>query len=314
MSETISELTAISSGEFVPDKPTISADEAVQAGRVTEAAAEANSRASEILARPELPDLERKNRARLQMQSPGRLYFYWTIGPDPYKILEKAVPGATNYTLVVRLVDVARDAEEIHRVEADGNWWFNVAPDSEYRADVGFYAPNRPFVRILASNTIATPRRSPSPRAADDAQWRVPAENFARVLEAAGFEEDAFDVSTEERHAADAFSLLTGRPPDEDADLDTDAVWQALRAISEGAMLESLRFTTTPEVFAILQARIDKLDIEAIKNAVDNQYADEEYETLPGVVGLSLIHFPRRRRMKRGGPQPISSTARRISS
>ena len=288
----------------------ISADEAVKAGRVTEA----DTGASDILARPELPRLERKNRARLQMQSPGRLYFYWTLGPDPYKTLAKAVPGATNYTLVIRLIDIRRDAEVVHRVEAEGSWWFNVAPDSEYRADIGFYAPNRPFVRILASNTITTPRRSPSPRTADDAQWRVPAENFARVLEAAGFEEDAFNVATGEKHAADAFSILTGRPADEDASLDTDAAWQALRAVAEGATLESLRFTTTPEVFAILQKRIDKLNIEAIRDAVDNRFAEEEYETLPGVVGLSLIHFPRRRRMKRRGPQPISSSGRRISS
>src|SRR5690606_23459551 len=133
-------------------------------------------------------------------------------------------------------------------------------------------------------------------------------------LEAPGFEEDAFDVATGEQHAADAFSLLTGRSADEDAGLDTDAVWQALRAVAERATLESLRFTTTPEVFAILQERIDKLDIEAIKNAVDNRFAEEEYETLSGVVGLSRIHFPRRRRLKPGGPQPISSTGRRISS
>src|SRR6187399_2686887 len=37
------------------------------------------------LAQPKLPELRHENRARLQMQSPNRLYFYWSIGTNPFQ-------------------------------------------------------------------------------------------------------------------------------------------------------------------------------------------------------------------------------------
>jgi hypothetical protein len=52
----------------------------------------------------------------------------------------------------------------------------------------------RIFVFFI-QNTVTTPRKSPSPRSAESAEWRVPAQRFARVLDAAGFARDAFDVA-----------------------------------------------------------------------------------------------------------------------
>src|SRR4051812_11210240 len=45
------------------------------------------------LATPKLPELQRENRARLQMQSPNRLYFYWSIKNNPFQILQKVFAG-----------------------------------------------------------------------------------------------------------------------------------------------------------------------------------------------------------------------------
>ena len=73
--------------------------------------------------------------------------------------------------------------EEIHPIETQGEWWFDEAePDTEYMAEIGFYATNRPYFRVLYSNTITTPRRSPSAHPAAEAHWTVSATKFAEVL------------------------------------------------------------------------------------------------------------------------------------
>ena len=123
------------------------------------------------LAEAGLPRLSRDNRAWLQMQSPNRLFFYWSVRQDPYQTLSRAIgPAIGSYTLVIKLIDLKTGAEEMHRAEASGSWWFDVEPNTDHRAEVGFYAPNRPYIRILFSNTVSTPRSGPSPRSARGAR------------------------------------------------------------------------------------------------------------------------------------------------
>ncbi|HTK37370.1 MAG TPA: DUF4912 domain-containing protein, partial [Pyrinomonadaceae bacterium] len=158
--------------------------------------ADALSAVFKELAAPKLPELQKENRARLQMQSPNRLFFYWSVKNNPFQTLRKAFGHDTgSYTLVAKLLDLSRGTEEIYAVEPEGSWWFNVDAGSEYRAEIGFYAPNRPYFRVMFSNTVATPRKSPSPRAATSADWTITADRFARVLDVAGFSQDAFDVA-----------------------------------------------------------------------------------------------------------------------
>jgi hypothetical protein len=321
MSETSTKGPAISSGEHISNKPQLSEKEVVAAGSATPALGGTSvSPLFEILASPALPELERKNRARLQMQSPNRLHFYWSVGPDPFKTLLRAVPGAENYTLVLRLRDMARDAEALHPVETEGSWWFHVEADTEYIAEIGFYAPNRPFVRILASNSIVTPRKSPSPRTAVEAEWRIPSDKFAQVLDAAGFEEDAYEVAAgigadSGEDAAEALAQLTGQTAASLSGLDADEIWRMLRALAGGATLEALRFETSPALFAILQDRIGEIDPAKVQEAVEDRFGDEEWdEALPAVFGVSRVHFPRTRRGGLRGPRPISSPLSRISS
>ena len=154
------------------------------------------SPAFKALAEPALPELTRENRARLMMQTPTQLYFYWSVKENPYHLLSNAFGDETgSYTLVLKLTNLRRDTEEIHPAEAEGNWWFDVEPDGEYQAEIGFYAPNRPYFRIIYSNTVETPRRSPSRHSATEAVWNVSGNKFAEVLDVAGFSQDAFDVA-----------------------------------------------------------------------------------------------------------------------
>ncbi len=107
------------------------------------------------LAAPTLPELKRENRARLQMQTPTRLYFYWSVRNNPWAMLRDVFgDDLGSYSLVLKLIDTTTGYEEIHLTEAEGNYWFNVEPSRSYRAEIGFYAPNRPYFRILHSNTV----------------------------------------------------------------------------------------------------------------------------------------------------------------
>lgn len=278
------------------------------------------------LALPKLPVLEPHNRARLLMQTPNRLFFYWSIGANPFQKLNAALGTHTaNYTLVVKLIDLKRDAEAIHPADVEGSWWFDVEADGEYRAEVGFYASNRPYVRALFSNTITTPRKSPSPRVDTEQDWSITADRFARVLEVAGFAQDAFDVAiagddplSAESATHAAFAELVGDP---EIDLDgiaADEMRHAMFLIASGVALEALRWEISPALFAELQKHAERLSAEKAVGILQERFeieADEitSEEFGPAVYGASVIHFPKRLRTRRTLPKlsPITSPSGR---
>lgn len=274
------------------------------------------------LAEPILPEFERENRARLQMQTPTRLYFYWSVKENPWHLLKNAFGGDTgSYTLVLKLTNFRRGNEEIHQADAEGNWWFDVAPDGEYQAEIGFYAPNRPYFRIIHSNTVETPRRSPSPHAATDADWNVSAHKFAEVLDVAGFSRDAFDVALagddnalSENVTNIAFSRFTGVGDYELRGIATEDLRYAMLAVASGATLENLRWRVSPALFAILQANVDKLNadkaLSALREYFDIDEAELTFEQLGSAVyGASLVNFPRTLKTRRVAASyaPVSS-------
>lgn len=279
------------------------------------AAAEPDVKISPVfkaLADVTLPELEREDRARLLMQSPTRLYFYWSVRENPWQRL-KAIFGDDlgSYTLVLKLTDLKRDAEEIHPCDAEGNWWFDVEPDGEYQAEVGFYATNRPYFRMIYSNTVTTPRRNPSPRPASDAKWTVSANKFAEVLDVAGFSRDALDVSMAgDDHAGAentthaAFSRFIGtRDHNLDA-VSAEDIRYAMLALASGFTLEELRFRVGPALFAILQANVEKLAADKAMSALSEyfdidqaEWTEEEFGS--AVYGASLIHFPKTLKTKK---------------
>lgn len=280
------------------------------------------SHAFKELREPKLPVLPRENRARLLMQTPNRIYFYWSLKNNPFQILHRAFGENTgSYTLVVKLINETRDTEAIHAVDAEGNYWFSVDADSTYRAEIGFYAPNRPYFRALYSNTVTTPRKSPSHRVATDADWMVTADKFAKVLDVSGFKQDAFDVAIagdnlEHSKAASyaAFARLTGRPAADFDGFDADDIRYALTLLAAGATLEDLRFRISERLFAVLQNAIDLISREnalaALKAEFDidesELFEDEEVEIGPAVFGSSLVNFPKRVRTKPRGLDRLS--------
>ncbi len=228
------------------------------------------------LADPKLPELSKEDRARLQMQSPNRLFFYWSVGSNPFQKLNKALGSQTaSYSLVLKLVDLKRDLEEIVPVDSSGSRWFEVEADSEYRAEIGFYAPNRPYVRALFSNTVKTPRKTPSPRVDSEADWAIRAARFARVLEVAGFSQDAFDVALagDDTRSSDAathaaFSDLVDEPNFEAVGIEADEMRCAMLLLASGLSLEALRWKISPSLFAILQKRAGSLSGQCFERTI----------------------------------------------
>lgn len=281
----------------------------------------------EELAEPKLPELPRENRARLQMQSPNRIYFYWSLKNNPFQTLQKVFGGQTSsYRLVAKLINQKTEAEEIHPIEAEGNWWFDIDANSEYRAEIGFYAPNRPYFRVLFSNVVETPRKSPSPRRDYSEDFTVNAQKFAEVLKHSGYRQDAFEVALagDDIDYADfatknAFLSLTGKPYVSTED--PSELRFALLALASGYSLEELRGQVSPKLFAVLQESVEKLSAEKAFSALqenfdvlEDEFIEEEEETpTPTVFGASLINFPRTSR-KRRLPKTILPKFEPISS
>ena len=340
------ELNPISSAEMLkPERPADEIDSLAAEENSVETAAAADEQAEEVeetakiaepeteddpvfkeLAEPKLPELARENRARLQMQSPNRIYFYWSLKNNPFQTLQKIFGGQTSYQLIVKLVNQKNGTEEVHPVEATGNWWFEVDADSHYQAEIGFYAPNRPYFRVLFSNVIETPRKNPSTRLDYTADFAIDAKNFAEVLKNSGFRQDAFEVALagDDIDYADfatkkAFSHLTGKEYKSNDDL--SELRFALLALASGYTLEDLRGKINPTLFALLSESAANLSAEQTFSVlqenfevIGEEFIEEDEELLtPTVFGASLINFPRISR-KRRLPKKILSKIEPVSS
>lgn len=146
-----------------------------------------------------LPEVYAGDSIRLLAQSPYRLYVYWNHSRDPRETLRRAfgASGAARYALALRLVEVESGEASFYEASPTRNYWFNVRPGRRYRVDVGFYAQGRPFVRLLTSEAVRTPRVTVS-RVSDDApEFHVSPPEFARLLNEAGYATDALEVTLE---------------------------------------------------------------------------------------------------------------------
>ena len=263
-----------------------------------EALDESASPIFKLLSRPDLPELKHETSARLMMQSPTRLYFYWSVSSHSFQALRTTIgDNVGDYRLALRLLDLTHETEEVYSVEREGNWWFNVQPDTEYRAEVGFYSASRPFVRVLFSNTIVTPRKSPSPRSAAEAQWAVTTHKFAELLDASGFEADAFDVRSDEYtdEIASRFAEHVGVERSKIDAVDETELRRALGLLATGSPIEDLKFKITAELYALLQEHLAQLSAGSIRTQLGVTDKDSiEFETF-SAVGGSLVNIPRRR-------------------
>lgn len=279
---------------------------------ITEAAPEKTSANKESvvfkeLAAPKLPVLEPENRARLQIQSPTKLFFYWSLKSNPFEILRRIFGGhAGEYTLVVKLQNQTGETENIFPIDASGSTWFDVESGARYRAEVGFSAPRRPFVRLLFSNTVETPRSAPSPVLDSLPQFAVTAREFAEVLDVSGYRQDAFEVAlTSDNIEAgntatfNVFEQLTGEREFESKAAELRLV---LFALASDLSLSALRGQISMNLFTrlekIIQENAAQLSTEKVLSALEKNFGLGSFETENdraeisySVFGASRINF-----------------------
>lgn len=136
-----------------------------------------------------MPAVLKRDFISLLLQSPHRLYLYWTFAHDPHVTLREAFGQlAAHYRLAVRLVNVESGEEFLQDASRERAQWFEVYPRHVYRAEVGFHAPGRPFVRLLSSNVVTTPRDRASHLSDEAVEFQLAADDFTRLLGGAGYE------------------------------------------------------------------------------------------------------------------------------
>ena len=152
-----------------------------------------------LLALDDSPPLSlNRDSIQLLLQSPGKLFLYWSFATDPNATLRAAFGElAAQYRLAVRLVKVESGEEFVLDAARERMQWFEVYPRHVYRADVGFHAANRPFVRLLSSKEVSTPPDRASHVSAEEQEFQVQAQDFVRQLNAAGYERYARGLAQE---------------------------------------------------------------------------------------------------------------------
>lgn len=287
---------------------------AIAAARET--ARESAAEIKDPLVAETLPALPRVDQAKLYLQSPNRIFAYWSVAGNPYATLQKALGRrADAYQLVSKLVNLDTNAESFAPADFSGSWWFNVRSNSRYVVEIGFYQANRPFVRLLSSNQVLTPRANPSPRRATDADWIVSTKQFAEVLTSSGYSHDVFDVvfntdqetgessdNTSTLAAANRFAALTAE------DLDLSELRRALVALAAGVDLNDLRpnfsHALAAWVDSVLATDYAALESPNVRQVLASIFGNEFVEAIgdetefiyqrlaPVAVGASAINFP----------------------
>ena len=264
-----------------------------------------------------LPPLPQINRARLQVQSPNRIFLYWSLAGNPFATLQKAFGNrATNYNLVIKFRNLSHGGEQLFPVGQQGNWWFDAQPNARFQVDLGLFAQNRPFIRLFSSNAVETPRSAPSPRADTEADWQVSRIQFARVLDVSGYTHDALPVVFgfgedgvfDEMATVAVLNQLASNAPIAPETFDAAEMRVALSALAAGIEFEVLREQLSPALRAwfdsVLEQDKDALRSENVLAALQAVLGDEfvgEFASfgkeiqriqLEPVWGASAVHFP----------------------
>lgn len=261
------------------------------------------------LAEPKLPELEKENRLFLQMQSPTRIFFYWSVKTNAYKTLQKAFgENAGGYTLVAKLQNLSRQTEDVFPIDVEGSAWFDVPDNTKFQTEIGFFAPSRPFVRVAFSNTLETPRMSPSPNVDNSPVWNVSTMQFAEVLEASGYSQDAFEVAMQGENQEDAnkateviFSRITGENEEKFADFDMGELRSVLMAIVSGVPLAVILEKVSGELSAWLSENPQVFEPQNVMTILQETFGEDfgkfvegtKTQTAGVVFGASSINFPK---------------------
>lgn len=265
-----------------------------------------------------LPLAYARDQIRLVAQSPYKLFLHWNLARDPRVALRRLTTDTRAYHLAVRLVDTETMTETLYEAFETRTQWFDVRADTSYRADVGFAAATLPFIRLIKSNTVQTPRAGVAREVAASAQFKVDAAEFVDLLDESGYVSDAVEVAIEaadaETHGA-VTTLIASRVFNQTDDALTFAEAELselrtlLTALAFGADLRALQAQLSPAlVQTMLQAGMfadgQSFDVrrlyEMLSEILAFDFADAERAvseqrgeaTARFIVGGSDVHLP----------------------
>lgn len=168
---------------------TLQLDDTLEATPATHAQTASSANQTASVLDDALPLVLNRDCIQLLLQSPGKLFLYWSFATDPRATLRQAFGElAAHYRLTVRLVKVESGEEFLLDAPRERMQWFEVYPRHVYRADVGFHAAGRPFLRLLSSTEVRTPPDSASHLSDTDQEFQVKPGEFVRLLGGAGYE------------------------------------------------------------------------------------------------------------------------------
>jgi hypothetical protein len=265
-----------------------------------------------------LPDSYPGDRIRLFAQSPRRLYVYWGLERDPFATLNRAFgPGAQGYSLVVRLENSDTGEQFLHLASPNKSQWLDVQPDNSYRVDLGLYAAGRSFIRLVSSNVAGTPRSGVARTADTTPAWNVTSQQFARVLDEAGYASDALEVTLE---AADAITndaitrSVAGAFSASEVPMMTEEhlaeMRRLLAALAFGAPSDNMQSALSPLLAdwlsranagtamisseRLVEILHNMLGVVMSRLPVDSTSEEAMRRTMRSIVGASEINFPDR--------------------
>jgi hypothetical protein len=265
-----------------------------------------------------LPEAYHVDRIRLLAQSPRKLYLYWEFSQNPLETLRRAFGAqAARYTLVVRLTNVETGDVSWHEASASRSQWFKVQPGRSYRAELGFFAQGRAFIRLFSSNVVQTPRAGVARATAVEEDFRVSPEEFARVLDEAGYASDALEVSLEAADLAthdEATRIIAERLGGQIVEIgeaEQAELRSLLAALALGVKPDDLSGLLSPTLAGWLE-EVGRAHSEALRSAYlleilssalgiqTSHFAVDEFDEAAArrvarfVVGASLVNMPRR--------------------
>lgn len=238
-----------------------------------------------------LPATYGTDRIRLFAQSPRRLYLYWDLSRDPLIALRRAFGNlAERYRLIVRLLSLDGDEEVAAEASQTRSQWFDARPGTAYHAIVGLFAPGRPFIQLLESERVRTPRASVARSADSSPEWRISADEFAHVLDESGYAADALEVALEAAdeatrgRATRAVAAQFGGPAALPSDEDMEELRAVLAALAFGASFEELR--------PLLSKRVHEW-LERIRTHAGNLVSGKRlFEILHSTLGFEATGAP----------------------
>lgn len=192
-----------------------------------------------------LPGYYNADLIRALVQDPFRVFIYWETRQESLDALTRyfSPEEAAEFRTVLRLIETRGGNEAFFEVERRGRYWMMVFPDREYEFEIGVRSGRHGYIALVRSNRVRTPRGTISPRAAQEDDYRISPEEFARVLEASGFAahqvlDITIEATADTELRRDRLSLLEGLPA---------PIQEALLALSRGQELTLEMVLALPE-------------------------------------------------------------------